>query len=246
MLLKNNKKIKYLFSLSLIYLFTHAIIAQQGCTSVRRFVRRVTPGTNYTVHPGDTIWEIALIHDMPIEAILKANKNSSARNIQAGQKIFIPKYRGNNSKTARNYIYKKNKSKKYNYKKDSDRRKIKLAWPVKNGVQFKKFNNDPDNLYEGLGIAAPAGTLVKASAPGKVIFTGDQGDNYGQVVIIKHKDPFVTIYGHLNKIKVKSGQRIKLGQKIGTVGKTGGVQSPRMLFQVRKNRVAVNPKIYLK
>ena len=111
-------------------------------------------------------------------------------------------------------------------------------------MQFKKFNSDPENLYEGLGIAAPAGSVVKAAASGKIIFTGNQGDNYGQVVIIKHKEPFLTIYGHLNKIKVKPGQTIKAGQKIGTVGTSGGAQSPRVLFQVRKNRVAVNPKYY--
>lgn len=234
---------KIVFTIASLYLAAHMFVSQ-GCTPIRRFVRRVTPGTHYVVKPGDSIWEVAKIHDMPMHIIIDANKNLSSKRLKVGDKIYIPKYRGNEQVTPRKRVASKDKKHRKKHV-DNDKRSIVLKWPVVNGVQFRNFSEDPDDLYEGIAIGAPEGTNVRASAAGKVIFIGDHGSNYGNVVIVQNKDPFVTIYAHLSKIKVKQGQQLKSGQVLGEVGVSGGVESPRVQLQVRKDRIAVDPKLYL-
>lgn len=243
-------KPRLVFTLMCMYLLAHALLSE-GCTPFRRIARRVNPGTHYVVRSGDTLWEIAEIHEVPLELLISKNKIHSARSLQAGQKLYIPKYRENssykNSSGSKSRKSVASRSKKYDKKRkvEYDTRSIKLKWPVKNGVQFRKFSDDPENLYEGIGIGAPTGSNVRAASAGKVIFVGDQGNKYGNVVILKNKDPFVTIYAHLSKLKVKPGQQIKTGDLLGEVGTTGDAESPCVQLQLRKNRVAVDPRRYL-
>ena len=242
-------KARLIFTLMCMYLLAHALLSP-GCAAFRKVGRRVNPGTHYVVRSGDTLWEIAEIHEVPLELLIQKNKIRSARGLQEGQKVYIPKYR------EKRYVKKETKSRKRSSSRnksspnrrraDNDGRTIALKWPVKNGVQFRKFSDDPENLYEGIGIGAPAGSNVRAAASGKVIFVGDQGNKFGNVVIVKCKEPFVAIYAHLSKMKVKQGQQIKTGDILGEVGTTGNAESPRVQLQVRKNRVAVDPKRYLK
>lgn len=241
-------KPRLIFTLMCMYLLAHALLSP-GCAAFRKVSRRVNPGTHYIVRSGDTLWEIAEIHEVPLELLISKNKIRSARGLQTGQEIYIPKHRDGSSynKSSKSRKRIASRSKKYSKKKsDNDKRSITLKWPVKNGVQFRKFSDDPENLYEGIGIGAPAGSNVRAAANGKVIFVGDQGNKFGNVVIVKNKDPFVTIYAHLSKMKVRQGQKIKTGDVLGEVGTTGNAESPRVQLQIRKNRVAVDPKRYLR
>lgn len=75
---------------------------------------------------------------------------------------------------------------------------------------------------------------------------GTTGSQYGRIVIVKHEEPFVTIYAHLDEVSVTKGHKVKRLDSLGTVGTTGGVDSPRLYFQVRKNRTPVDPERYLK
>ena len=96
------------------------------------------------------------------------------------------------------------------------------------------------SFHGGIDLAAPVGTAVKASAPGKVVHAGPAG-GYGNLIILEHKYEYTTYYGHLSKLNVKKGDSVQQGQKIGEVGKTGRVTGPHLHFEIRKDGNQTSP-----
>jgi murein DD-endopeptidase MepM/ murein hydrolase activator NlpD len=121
----------------------------------------------------------------------------------------------------------------------------KFAWPLQ-GKVIKKFGQSGGEYNDGINIAANAGTSVKASNSGRVVYTGNSLKSYGNLVIIKHDNGLLSAYAHLNNVNVKKDQEISKGQTIGTVGSTGKVTSPQLYFAIRKGKTAKNPQDYLK
>ncbi|TXF89438.1 M23 family metallopeptidase [Neolewinella aurantiaca] len=95
-------------------------------------------------------------------------------------------------------------------------------------------------LHRGIDLKAKVGTPVQATAPGKVIYAGEDG-NYGITVRILHEDGYVTAYCHLSKHVVERGDRVILGQEIAAVGTTGQSLGPHLHYEVLKDDVPVNP-----
>jgi murein DD-endopeptidase MepM/ murein hydrolase activator NlpD len=105
------------------------------------------------------------------------------------------------------------------------------------------FNNRKrSNRHTGLDIAAPIGTPVIAAAAGKVVNIGHYFYT-GNTVLIDHGQSVVTLYAHLNTITVSSGQKVKSGQKIGTIGKTGRVTGPHLHWSVSLNKTWIDPML---
>ena len=124
-------------------------------------------------------------------------------------------------------------------------RKSKFIWPVKGtvvsnfGVVGKGRRND------GINIKAATGTNVKAADKGIVAYAGNELKGFGNLVLIKHSDGYITAYAHNQRLYVKKGQKVLRGEKIATVGSTGSVNSPQLHFEVRAGKKAVNPRTYL-
>lgn len=124
----------------------------------------------------------------------------------------------------------------------SQRATGRLLWPVK-GKVISTFGPKPDGLHnDGLNIAASKGTTVVAADNGVVAYAGNELRGFGNLLLVKHSDGFITAYAHLDRIDVERGVAVKRGQAIGTVGQTGSVTSPQLHFELRKGSQAVDPR----
>ncbi len=99
--------------------------------------------------------------------------------------------------------------------------------------------------HDGVNIAAPKGTPVIAANNGVVAHAGNQVRGFGNLVLVRHEGGIKTVYAHLDEIRVKVGDKVHAGQKIGTVGKTGNVKEPQLHFEIRKGTTPVDPSKYV-
>ncbi len=96
-------------------------------------------------------------------------------------------------------------------------------------------------MHAGLDFAAPQGTPIYATANGTITTAGNNGDGFGNHVIIDHGYGYETLYGHMYKVKVRNGQRVKRGELIGYVGSTGKSTGPHCHYEVHKNDRPLDP-----
>lgn len=118
-----------------------------------------------------------------------------------------------------------------------------FVWPVR-GKITARFDSRHDSLNDGIDIAAPSGTPVRATAAGQVIYS-DHLRGYGNLIIVRHRGGFASVYAHNRRNLVRPGQKVTRRQVIAEVGDTGRVTSPHLHFEIRRNNVARNPLSYL-
>lgn len=120
-----------------------------------------------------------------------------------------------------------------------------FSWPVRGRV-LAGFGPTPDGLHnDGINIAARAGAPVIAAENGVVVYAGSELKGFGNLLLVRHADGWMTAYAHLDKALVKKGQKVTKGQAIGTVGSTGGVNQPQLHFEIRRGTQAVDPAKFL-
>lgn len=121
----------------------------------------------------------------------------------------------------------------------------KFMRPV-NGKIISTYGPKEGGLYnDGINIKAVRGSPVRAAENGVVVYTGDDLEGYGNLVLVRHQNNMMSAYAHLDKTLIKRGATVKRGQSIGTVGSTGQVDSPQLHFEIRKGSKALNPIKYL-
>jgi murein DD-endopeptidase MepM/ murein hydrolase activator NlpD len=120
-----------------------------------------------------------------------------------------------------------------------------FRWPVRGRV-IASFGPTPNGLQnDGINLAVPEGTPVKAADDGVVAYAGNELKGYGNLVLVRHSNGFVTAYAHASDILVKRGETVKRGQVIAHSGQTGNVTSPQLHFEIRKGSTPVDPSQYL-
>ena len=122
---------------------------------------------------------------------------------------------------------------------------LAMRWPVR-GKVISDFGKKPSGLKnEGINIAVPEGTSIRAAESGVVAYAGNELKGYGNLILIRHAGGYVTAYAHAKSLNVKRGDTVKRGDVIAVAGQTGAVQSPQLHFEVRKGATALDPKKYL-
>lgn len=115
-----------------------------------------------------------------------------------------------------------------------------------NGDIISSFGPKADGLHnDGINIRAVRGTAVRAAENGVVVYTGDDLESYGNLILVRHDGGLMSAYAHLDKTLVTRGMKVTRGQSIGTVGSTGQVDTPQLHFEIRKGSTPLNPTKYL-
>lgn len=109
----------------------------------------------------------------------------------------------------------------------------RFIWPLRGDVLSDFGPKGTGQRNDGINIRAQAGEPVRAAAGGDVVYAGDQVPGFGNLVLVKHADGWVTAYGHLGRVDVKMTQDVVQGQQIGMAGSTGGVSETQVHFEVR-------------
>ncbi len=210
-----------------------------GCSSTS------DSGGTYTVKRGDTLYGISRTTGTSVRDLARLNNISPPYTIEVGQKL---KLNGSSStKTTK--------------KKSSSTRTAAVTpssavpqsswppvgqrcwrWPTSGKVVLPYSTADGGN--KGIDIAGTRGQPVYAAGAGKVVYVGNQLRGYGNLIMIKHSEDYITAYAHNDKLMVNNGQSVKAGQQIATMGSTDA-DSVRLHFQIRYRATAIDPLRYL-
>ena len=223
---------------------------------------RMPTAKYHIVKKGDTLYNISKRYNVDMHSLSKTNKLSTPYSLKIGQRLLLPgtivskpvatNYVANTPKAISRWKSSSNKKtsntkqKAYpQYSTPVKKRTSKFAWPVqgkiisKFGVIAKGRNND------GINIKAPLGAAVKAADSGTIAYAGNELKGFGNLILIKHNDGWITAYAHNDRLLVRKGQKVRKGEKIATVGSSGGVSSPQLHFEIRAGKKPVNPNSYL-
>ncbi|HBO85206.1 MAG TPA: hypothetical protein DD641_09645 [Deltaproteobacteria bacterium] len=210
------------------------ILLISGCT--------VSHGVSHEVGKGETLWRIAKTYNVDLQEIAEANNITDVTQVKSGQKIFIPG--ADRVLEVKPYTAKGQEKNKEEKEEKITFEKGKFIWPVK-GEIVSPFGVRDGRKHDGIDISAPSGTDVIAADDGEIIYCGDGMRGYGNIIIIQHKDNFVTIYAHNKENLVKVADYVKKGDVIAKVGNTGNSSGYHLHFEVRKDRKPRNPVFFL-
>jgi murein DD-endopeptidase MepM/ murein hydrolase activator NlpD len=230
-----------------------------GCAS-----SRPASGVYHTVKEGQTLYRIGLIYQIDDQKIAQVNNIKDPRQLRVGQRLYIPgatsskevpvprssvqQTPGAESKAKTSLATEPkppaapNKpsapaSPPPSSSRSVAARKGQFNWPV-SGKVVRHFGQQDGEACRGVQIAVASGTPVIAAAAGRVTFSGDQIRGYGHLIILKHDDAFYTVYGLNEKNLVEVGAQVAKGAKIALSG-------PRLHFEIRRGKEALNPIFYL-
>jgi len=120
-----------------------------------------------------------------------------------------------------------------------------FRWPVRGRVITAYGAKTNGKQNDGINVAVPEGTPVKAAEDGVVAYSGSELKGYGNLILVRHSNGYVTAYAHASELMVKRGDTIKRGQIIAKSGQSGEVGSPQLHFEIRKGSSAVDPLQFL-
>ena len=186
------------------------------------------------VKQDETLYSIARKNKVKVRQLVQYNNIKKPYLIKPGQKLKLTAA----SKKTFSQQQKRNPSQR----KVTTNQFINWSWPIK-GKLIKTFNKRLNDA-KGIDIAGEEGKGIKAAASGKVVYSGNGLISYGNLIIIKHNDLYLSAYAHNRKLLVKEGQQVKAGEIIAELGSTGA-DNPRLHFEIRKNGKPVDPVRYL-
>ena len=245
------------------------VVDVQGSLPLSQRLKNSVTGSEYIVKKGETLYSIAWRADVDIRTLAAINNIKAPYNIYPQQKLLLvkkatkPSANNTNSKSrtsSKQKVITKPiaQKKKQAYGGSVAERKVSKnvqqqttvfsqkirnwRWPAK-GKVIRNFSSAKQG-NKGIDIAGRRGDSVKATADGKVVYAGDALQGYGQLVIVKHNEDYLSAYAHNDRILVKEQQVVKAGQVIAKMGDTDA-ERVMLHFEVRFRGKSVNPMKYL-
>ncbi len=208
----------------------------------------------YRVKKGDTLYSISWRYGLDYQTLARMNHIRPPYRIYVGQKLVLRASSSTVQRNAHRTVTKKvtrtkksatkklvSHKKKPRYKQNANRA-LRWRWPTK-GMIISTYSKSEAGR-KGIDIAGKPGQKIVASADGKVVYSGNGLPRYGNLLIIKHNDTYLSAYAHNQKLLVKEGQYVKAGQTIALLGKTGA-QRYQLHFEIRRHGKPVDPMRFL-
>lgn len=215
---------------------------------VRPYNRDLSQGVKfYKVKQGDTLYSIGFRSGHGYKRLSEWNNIPPPYVLRVGQIIRLSPYKQQVGKSSpadgqsRRKVKVRGASQKKPIHSTNSKKLLKFnwQWPIK-GTIAKSFAQSGN---KGIDIVGKTGQPVKAAAPGRVVYSGNGLIGYGNLLIIKHNDLFLSAYANNRRLLVKEGQPVRRGQIIAEVGRNGNAR-PMLHFEIRKNGKPVNPLWY--
>ncbi|NIS61113.1 MAG: peptidoglycan DD-metalloendopeptidase family protein [Proteobacteria bacterium] len=200
-------------------------------------------GVYHTVKRHQTLWRISKTYGVDMDEVARVNHIPDPSKIRVGQKIFIPGAK----KVLKVDIYIEDIGGRKGRREDPERialAKGRFIWPVR-GKVTREFGIRGTTKHDGIDISAPMGTPIKASNSGRVLYSGNEVRGYGNIILLKHEEGFITVYAHNEINGVVEGEKVGRGQILGRVGRTGRTSGPNLHFEIRMNNRPINPRLLL-
>lgn len=203
-------------------------------------------GVHHVVQPGQTLWRIAVVYGLTPEELARSNGIEDPTQVPAGRSLFIP--------GARSVLEVPPYPTPLGPGAESSPADVAgvtvaagdWAWPVPSGEIISYFGAPRRrHRHGGVDIKGRQGAKIVASRGGTVEYSGSGMRGYGKTVIIDHGDSYSSLYAHNSKLLVKKGQRVRRGETIALVGRTGNASGPHCHFEIRRNDRTVDPLLYL-
>lgn len=200
----------------------------------------IAKGVVHTVGRGETFFAICNSYGVDAQEVAELNDIKDPETLSVGKKLFIPGVTKKKKISGHVVPASVERSKEGKIVVQKDR----FIWPVAGNLE-STFGIRNNSRHDGIDIAAPEGTPIKASDDGTVVYESSELRGYGNVIIIKHKDDFYTVYAHNKKNNVKMNDRVKKSDVIALVGSTGNATGSHLHFEVRQGKTVRNPLFYL-
>jgi murein DD-endopeptidase MepM/ murein hydrolase activator NlpD len=230
------------------------------------------PGSGvHVVAAGDTLSKIARHYHKPVSEIIKANNIQANATLNVGDRLVIPGAAASAAKPSASAPAAQAKpavSAVVNQNEpaqsasvvapapdtlDKDAAKLaegtgalpKFRWPANGRIIAGYGPSTNGQQNDGINIALPENTPVKAAEDGVVAYAGNELKGYGNLVLVRHPNGYVTAYAHAKELLVKRGDQVKRGQVIARSGQTGNVNAPQLHFEIRKGASPLDPTRFL-
>ena len=227
-------------------LVTLMVLIVTACAPRRVIIGRPSPsfkkGVTHVVERHQTLYRICKTYQVDMEKVASINAISDPSKIEVGQKIFIP---GAPRVLEVDVVIDDVVQESDEAGREEGGRRSDFIWPVQ-GRLSNLFEGAEEKRHQGVDIPSPLGTPIKAASSGKVIYSGNTIRGYGNLIILRHPEDYVTVYAHNQANLVEEGVWVERGQVIGKVGNTGRATGAHLHFEIRKNNRAVDPLPHLK
>jgi murein DD-endopeptidase MepM/ murein hydrolase activator NlpD len=201
------------------------------------------PDVVHVVRPGENLYRISLHYRVPLDRLIRANDIDDVRALEVGQALRVPgTRRGAPGEPLVPLVARSGPAGSREIALHDTA--LRFGWPLAGHVS-SRFGRRGRDDHEGIDIPAREGTEVLAAEAGRVVHSGRERGAYGNVVIVKHAGRYATLYAHNRRNLVRPGEFVEKGQPIAQVGESGNASAPHLHFEIRRDRAAQDPLLYL-